>query len=593
MRRSSNSFIKCVSLCLCGILFFAISPAFSQMLPPKKLITEFKRDDVQQTLIFGDVCGAMLNSFNEDAFDVQAKTVQKYLQKNDDDRVRIRMFMYERCSYLKRKEPDPFNTAEHYLEMIKLAIPLQDEQLLSELYNKYASVCTTPSKKMYYLLKCIEMRERIGIKYFSDISGNYYDASYLLYNVTDYKSSASYAARSLSLYTDIAVRDYLFQYILVADMAAASYVKINKPDSAIYYYKHIGNLIEDRIANPAKYKSPMNSATLAIWQGIVKGGIGKGYLLQKQYDEAYNLLLENLKSSTLYQQWNDVAEVQNELAKIDRIRNRIPLAISRYVQAYRLSQKGEKLAILVDATEGASITYAIQKQYDSAYTYHKRYLHSKEIINDNISRNRLEVVKAQLGLENLQQVLLQSQNNLTTQKYIRNSILIAILCLTIIALLLYNRKHLRMSLYNEKLEREKQQSDAQIINAQQQIDFFMQNIAEKNELIKHLQTKLVAANTAEVNNALSHFTILTEEDWQKFKTSFETINPGFSYRLKQKMPQITRGEQRIVFLAKLGLNTKEMANATGVSSETIRSVSCRMRKKFNLDADLHVIADQI
>jgi DNA-binding CsgD family transcriptional regulator len=593
MRPPVNSFIIYLILSLSGFLFLNISLAFPQMLPGKKLIAEFKRDDVQQTLIFGDICGDMLNSFDEDEFTVQAKTVQKYLQKNDDDRVRIRMFMYERCSYLKREKPDPFNTAEQYLEMIKLAIPLEDEQLLSELYNKYAAVCTVPSKKMYYILKCIEMRERIGIKYFSDLSGNYYDASYLLYNITDYKSSASYAARSLNMYDEIGIRDYLFQYILVADMAAASYIKINKPDSGLYYYKHIGNLLEDRIANPTKYKSPMTSETLAIWQGVVKGGIGKAYLLQKKYDAAYSLLLENLKSSTVYQQWNDVAEVQNELAKIDGVQGRIPLAISRYVKAYRLTQESNKLPILIDATEGASSTYAMQKQYDSAYAYHKRYLHWKEIINENISRNRLEVVKAQLGFETLQQELLQSQSSLTTQKYIRNSILIAIACLTIIALLLYNRKHLRMSLHNEKLEREKQQSDAQIANAQQQIDFFMQNIAEKNELIKHLQTKLVAANTAEVNHALSHFTILTEEDWQKFKTSFETINPGFSYRLKQKMPQITRGEQRIVFLAKLGLNTKEMANATGVSSETIRSVSCRMRKKFNLNTDLHIIAEEI
>ena len=59
------------------------------------------------------------------------------------------------------------------------------------------------------------------------------------------------------------------------------------------------------------------------------------------------------------------------------------------------------------------------------------------------------------------------------------------------------------------------------------------------------------------------------------------------------MPQITQGEQRIILLAKLGLNTKEMANATGVSPETIRSVSSRMRKKFNLNIDLHTIANEI
>ena len=49
----------------------------------------------------------------------------------------------------------------------------------------------------------------------------------------------------------------------------------------------------------------------------------------------------------------------------------------------------------------------------------------------------------------------------------------------------------------------------------------------------------------------------------------------------------------IILLARLGFNTKEMANATGVSSETIRSVISRMRKKFNLDTDIRSIANEI
>ena len=59
------------------------------------------------------------------------------------------------------------------------------------------------------------------------------------------------------------------------------------------------------------------------------------------------------------------------------------------------------------------------------------------------------------------------------------------------------------------------------------------------------------------------------------------------------MPQITPAEQRIILLAKLGFNNKEMANVTGVSSETIRSVISRMRKKFGLKIDIHTIANEV
>ncbi|MES2652612.1 MAG: hypothetical protein V4663_12790 [Bacteroidota bacterium] len=586
------SLIKYLLLYLCWAAFFIPSLAFSQTLTTEKLIEGLKVSTVYQTQKFGELCADLLTNFNKRTFSIQEKEVQEYLLKNDNSRLRIRMFMYERFAYQEMKKSDTLNSPEHYLRMIKLANPLEDEQLLSELYSKYAALCE-PSKKLYYLLKCIEIREHIGSNYFPDISANYYWASNLLYSITDYKSSASYAARCVALYKEKEKRDYLFHYILAADLAGASYLKINKPDSAIYYYKHIGNLINDRIANPNNYKSPLTPQTLQIWQGVVNGGTGKAYLLQKKYDSAYSLLLQNLKSSTDFKQWDDVAGIQNSLAKIDRIRQNTPLALSRYLQAYRLGFKSSNLSVLVIAAEGVSSSFAILKQHDSAYIYHKRYLQWKEIVDKNISQSRLDIIKAQVDFEKMQKTLLQSQNNLINQKRIRNSILIAIVFLTAIALLLYNRKSLRMSLQNEKLEKEKQKSAAEIIYAQQQINFFIQNIAEKNNLINQLQSQITAADNSEINLALSHFTILTEDDWQKFKINFEIINHGFLHRLKQKMPQITQGEQRIILLAKLGLNTKEMANATGVSPETIRSVSSRMRKKFNLDIDLHTIANGI
>ncbi len=579
-------------LTLTVMLFSIPLSVLSQTLSAEKLIEGFKVSDIHQTQKFGDLLGDLANNFNESRFNLQVKEVQHYLSKSDHERVRARFFIYERFAYQKMNKPDSLNTVAHYLKIIKLVTPLGDEQLLSELYAKYAPMCE-PNKKLYYLLKCIEIREHIGLKYFSDIAENYYWASELLYSITDYKSCASYAERGLKLYTDEDRRGLLFQYILAVDLAGSSCLKINKPDRAIYYYTHIGNLINDRIANPDHYKSPMTAQTLQIWQGVVNGAIGKAYLLKKEYDLAYSLLAKNLNSSTTFNQWEDVADVQNSLAKIDDLRGNITLALSRYKNAYQLAIKKQKLSLLVISAVGLSTSYEKKHQFDSAYVYHKKYLLWKEKLDKNTNQSRLDIIKAQVDFEKMQKTLTESQTNLINQKRIRNAILIAIVLLTAIALLLYNRKRLRMSLQNEKIEKARQKSETERIFAQKQIDQFIHNIAEKNKLIKHLQTKIVDTDNAEVNAALNHFVILTEEDWQQFKLNFETINPSYLKRLKEKMPQITQGEQRIVLLAKLGFNTREMANATGVSPETIRSVSSRMRKKFNLNSDLHAIANEI
>lgn len=586
----SLSFFKCL-LCYRLLLFIPLT-ASSQILTTQDIVENFKTSDTSQSAEFGKALIDLNSNLNETVFKQRVKEIRDYLRRNSDVRVQLRLFLYERFAYIKMNVADKESSLANYLKVIKLAGLFGDEQLLSEVYSRCADLFP-PSQKLYYLLKCIEIRERIGVNHFSDITANYYSASVLMYQITDYKSSASYAAKCLSLYREKAIKDFLFQYILVADIAGASYLKINKPDSAIYYYTHIDSLITDRIAHPDKYKSPMTSEVLQIWKGVIKGGLARAYMLQSKYDIAYALLIQNLESSIKFNQWDNVAEIQNALAEIDELRNNTALALKRYLNAYDLTLKGNKLPIQIAAVQGIAAIFASLKQYDKAYFYHAKYFELKNKLDEQINQSRLDLVKTQVDFEQSQKELLQSKNSLINQKRIRNSILVTIGLLTVVALLLYNRKRLQMNLQNEKAEREKQRAVAEMAYAQQQIDFVVRNIAEKNKLISQLKSQVNIADNLEVISTLTDFTILTDQDWRKFKMSFETINPNYLDRLKQKMPNVTQGEQRIIFLAKLGFSTKEMANATGVSSETIRSVISRMRKKHNLDTDIHTFADEV
>jgi len=590
-RQSTIFFIKYL-LFLFGVIPFIPSIAFSQLISTPELIKHLMADDVYQTDKFGVVGDDLIMNFNESSFTSRVMEIQRLLLKNPDQRLRIRLFMYERLGYEKMNKPDNKATSANYFKMIQWARELEDEQLLSELYSKHAGVCE-PSEKLYYLLKCLEIQDRIGQKYFSNISSNYYWASDLLYKTSNYKSSATYAARGVNLWSQQDKKIFLLQYIVALNLAGASYLKISKAGTALNYYKHIGELIDERAANPDKYKSPVTTQTLQIWRGIVKGGIGKAYMLQKKHDAAYPLLLQNLISSTDFEQWDDVANLQISLAKIDELRHNTPLAMSRYSQAYRLALKNSELSVLVSSAESLSTSFAALQQFDSAYVYHNRYLQWNNTLDKNINQSRLDILKSQVVFERMQKDLQHSQNNLVNQKYIRNYILIAVILFAVIALLLYNRKRLSLSIQNERLEKERQKSEHEIIYVQQQIDVFTKNIIEKNNLIEQLQKQLTVTKNSEINTMLSNITILTEEDWQKFKINFEIINPNYINRLIQKMPQITKGEKRIILLVKLGFTTKEMGNATGVSPETIRSVISRMRKKFNLNTDIHTIAIEV
>jgi len=66
---------------------------------------------------------------------------------------------------------------------------------------------------------------------------------------------------------------------------------------------------------------------------------------------------------------------------------------------------------------------------------------------------------------------------------------------------------------------------------------------------------------------------------------FEQVHKGFFIRLKEKLPNLTQAETRLICLTKLQLDTKQMAGILGVSNSTIKQSRYRLRKKLGLSEE--------
>ncbi len=89
-------------------------------------------------------------------------------------------------------------------------------------------------------------------------------------------------------------------------------------------------------------------------------------------------------------------------------------------------------------------------------------------------------------------------------------------------------------------------------------------------------------------------TILTEEDWRRFRLLFDHTYPGFVFQLKDKLPDLSPAETRLLILTKLKLSHREMAQTLGISVDAIRKAHYRIRKKFNLEeATLDVLLHNV
>jgi len=97
-------------------------------------------------------------------------------------------------------------------------------------------------------------------------------------------------------------------------------------------------------------------------------------------------------------------------------------------------------------------------------------------------------------------------------------------------------------------------------------------------------------NADQVNRIaeLTQHTILTEEDWERYKMLFENVYPGFFFQLRSKNPDISLAEQRIAALIKLKLSVKESAALLGISPNSVYKSRQRLKNRlgFEFDAEL-------
>ncbi len=122
--------------------------------------------------------------------------------------------------------------------------------------------------------------------------------------------------------------------------------------------------------------------------------------------------------------------------------------------------------------------------------------------------------------------------------------------------------------------------------AEQQLGSFTQEVREKMKPLNQLQPTTedprAVHDTLPQVAELIRSVILTDADWDRFRTLFDQVHPTYILRVRQLYPTLTPAEIRLICLTHLALSTKEMANMLGVSADTIVKTRYRIRKKANL-----------
>jgi ligand-binding sensor domain-containing protein len=151
---------------------------------------------------------------------------------------------------------------------------------------------------------------------------------------------------------------------------------------------------------------------------------------------------------------------------------------------------------------------------------------------------------------------------------------------------------------NQELARQRkeltQKNEALLRSSKEKLDLYMQKIVEKSEIIERISLELETLrgnNTTAEREHVEKFGqilqshILTDEDWETFKATFNEVYPNFFASVRLRFPEITTAELRLAALMKMNLNVKEASYMLGISIESVKKSRYRLKKKLQLQEE--------
>ncbi len=397
----------------------------------------------------------------------------------------------------------------------------------------------------------------------------------LLYQVREYDESIGYAKKGIEAWKKMNYEtDYTdpYKYRIKALITIGTcFYSMNLHDSAHTYYQKALQL------------ATQNKDTLLTSK--VLGNIGRIIFAQKNMDSAYVLFsidyLQHKKDSI----YNEAANASQWMAKASLVMGRNSTALAEAKESIRLLGLWPNDPYLRDTYHTLTQVYRAIRNYDSAFYYNDRYKALNDSLEKEVATSSLAISKARLNDEVSRFNIQKLNKEKESQLLLRNIIIAGIVLLFLIILLFLNRKRLKEKIKIEKVEQE-------MVLAKEQMKMFTNNLIEKTNLIERLQMQIKDKAAITEQNAiiseLSQHTILTEQDWSKFKTLFETIYPDFFKKLKDKFSDITVGEQRTAALIRLQLTTKQIASILGISADSVHKSRQRLRQRFQVDLNANL-----
>lgn len=387
------------------------------------------------------------------------------------------------------------------------------------------------------------------------------------------------------------------------NIALKYYLQTDDADGLLRVYSNIGIIHRDIKEFKKAESSYLEGIKLAKKMkyegyslGILKANLSQIYLdYYKDFDKAIVLLKEAI---VIYQK----NRVRTSMEHAYRNISYNYTAKGNYVKAIQYANMAIEIAEEVKNPHRQIMAYSsLHHAQKKAGMYEQSLLNLEKAngIEDSLlsveksnmiaeTNARFETVKKDAEI----QVLNKNQQLSTWKIWTLVAGLLAVIGFAI-SLILKRKRDLLIYETDQALERSKREKAEQELDTKKkELTAKVLQLAHKNEFLTNLElevNKLKSGVDANLNVASGRISKMIKRDidsdkqWEQFSLEFGSIHKGFLSRLSEKFGTFTKTEVRLISLLKMNLNSKEIADTMGISSDGVKKARYRLRKKLQLD----------
>ena len=312
------------------------------------------------------------------------------------------------------------------------------------------------------------------------------------------------------------------------------------------------------------------------------------YKDQREFAKAYYYGNKGVELATKYNQQRSLTYAYSWLGQANYFEGNKAKGIALLDSALAIATRLKEPYRVMEIHGHIYDCYISNNDYKDALTHYTRMWEMRDSLKvlDNVKQISELQVKYETAQKDKEISLLNDKAEIRALQ--RNVIILVLILLIVIAALFYIKQKKRKDL----LISEKLLLNEGLKNAELELLYFTENLKQKNEVIEefkaeieHLHLQHISTADRENLDNLIKAHIMTDENWDSFRKLFAKVHTGFFEVIKQKFPNITSTDARILSLIKLQLSNNEMANMLGITVEGVKKSKQRLRKKIELNKD--------